>query len=505
MHSCSTKFLWSAFFSFLLAATPARAFCADETPADTNDKIAHFLDVAEQLRRRLNVPGIGIGIVTRNEVVYTGGVGYRNIAKQEPVTEDTLFAIGSNTKAFTGLLVTQLVTEEKLSWDRPIASYVPGFRLSDEYVTEHVTLADACSHMTGLARQDALWKGKDLTRQQVYDQVQDLPFEHSLRKEFLYNNHMYVVVGKAIESVTELSWEDNVRNRIFQPLGMNDSYVTYKEFMVHSQKSIGYGPDGITPLPHVNVDGVAPAGSISSTPKDFAKWLLLWVDEQSEFRPTVLPEEGYQRYTMPRSASMRTPGEFMSYWAGWGEKFGDDQLELRHSGGIDGQNSIIHVSPKEGFGVFVLMNQNSDCKDLLVDYAKNIFLRNDFTRDVERERQLASIQDFIDFQRALLDDGIPEAKEHHRSVALNDLEPQMNALGYALLAQQDFEKALFVFQTNCEDHPGSSNAHDSLGECHFTMKQYKQAAKHYQESFDLDPSNTNASKMLAQIELLMKE
>ena len=361
--------------TLLLAALLYPGSIASQKPhVDVNPKLERFLTFAEKLRRQHNVPGVGLGIVQNNEIVFSGGLGLRDLQNEEPVTADTLFAIGSNTKAFTGLIVTKIVSAGKLDWFLPIKQFMPSLELSDSYVTEHVTLADACSHMTGLARRDELWKGKAINREQVFQQVKDIPFDFSLRKSFSYNNHMYVLVGKVIEAISGKSWEENVRREIFKPLKMKDSYLTYDEYMKHPQKSIGYAADGTTRIPYINTDNIGPVGSISSTPRDLAKWLQLWVTRGNLGNHRVLTPMEYKTYAEPRSASMAGPNEFKSYWAGWGTKILNGEVQFLHSGGIGGHNSMILARPADGFGILVLTNKRSDYKDQLVKYAEQIFL-----------------------------------------------------------------------------------------------------------------------------------
>ena len=478
---------------------------AQKKTATTQQKLEHFLKVSEEVRARLKVPGAGIGIVFENKVIYTGGLGYRDVGKKLPVTENTLFAIGSNTKAFTGFLVTRLASQKKLDWNQPITELIPDFELKDPYVAKHATLADACSHMTGISRKDDLWKGKSLTRQQIYEQVKTLDFDFSLRKTFHYNNHMYLVVGKAIESVSGNSWDDEIREKIFQPLGMINSFTTYREFMNHPERSTGYGVDGTTPMPHLNIDNIAPAGSISSTPKDYVKWLQTWVNKgEFEGKPFLTKEE-YKQYSYPQSCSRKPKGEFGFYWAGWGGNIADGKTDIGHSGGIDGQNAFIVVKPDDGFGIFVLTNQRSDYKYLIVDYANKIFLEDNFSRDKKREDELAAVVKFVEFKKTLMNDGIESAKKFHKTIPLKHFENQMNRLGYDLLEKKDLDKALFVFKTNVADNPKASNPYDSLGECYFLRKELPLALKNYQKSLSLDPKNGNAKTMISRIQKMLKK
>lgn len=469
----------------------------------SNAKLSRFLTLAEELRVLLNVPGAGIGIVENNEVIYAGGVGFRNIKEEKPVTADTLFAIGSNTKAFTGLLVSKLVSEKKLDWDKPISNFIPDFKLSDPYVTKHMTLADACSHMTGIARRDELWKGRPLNRQQIFEQVAELPFNFSLRKQFSYNNHMYVVVGKAIEHASGDTWENNVRGKIFEPLNMSQSFTTYDDFVKHDERSTGYEANGQTTIPHLNIDNVAPAGAISSTPRDYAKWLKLWVNKGTLDGEFFISRDQYDNLATPRSATMIAPNEFKSYWAGWSERIYRGEVQLIHSGGIDGQNAYIFVRPSKGFGIFVMTNQISDYKGLLAKYAEQIFVDDSFERDKSEEERLRNASALGVFQASLLTEGIEAALKIYEDIPTKNFENAMNDLGYGLIASNELDKAKFVFELNCRDNPRSSNVWDSLGECFFLMKEYEASIENYRKSVELDDANDHAKQTILKLEKLL--
>ena len=467
-------------------------------------KLDQFLKVAEDLRVQLHVPGLGIGIIVDGETVFADGLGYRDVENRLPVNKHTLFAIGSNTKAFTGMLVTKLVAEDKLSWDQPIATYLPNFQLSDPYVAKHVTLADACSHRTGLARRDALWKGKPLDRDLVFQQVSRLPFDFSLRSQFSYNNHMYVVVGQVIEAVTGASWEDNIRSRILIPLGMKNSFATYAEFMNYPGKSIGYDGDGRTVVPHENVDNVGPTGAISSTPGDLIAWLSVWVQAgQPTANSSYLTENECHDYLFPRSASKVGRNEFKSYWAGWGERIVDGEVQFLHSGGIDGQSSRIVARPADGFGVFVMMNQRSDFKDLLIDYAQQIFVDGDFRRDEKREASLVLSSQLSCLRGALTHGEIQRAQEIIKDLPMGDLETQMNQLGYELLAQHKTQPALVLYKLNVVEFPQSPEAWNGLGECFFRLQQYPKAIESFRQSLQLDHDNPKAAQMISHLEAIL--
>jgi CubicO group peptidase (beta-lactamase class C family) len=187
-----------------------------------------------------NVPGVAIGVVIDGKVVLSKGYGYRNLDKGLPATENTLFAIGSCTKAFTTFILGQLVDEGKIHWDDPVIAYIPEFRLMDQYATYHITIRDLVAHRSGMARHDFLWLNPEFTRADVIKSLQYLEPACTLREKFQYNNLMYAVAGILIENVTGQTWEEELVSKIFTPLNMLNSNASVKESQTSEDFSIPY-------------------------------------------------------------------------------------------------------------------------------------------------------------------------------------------------------------------------------------------------------------------------
>ena len=474
--------------------------------SDTDKKLKRFLEMGEELRQQAAIPGVGIAIIYKNKILYTGGLGFQNLASRTPVSEDTLFSIGSNTKAFTGLLATKLVSRGLLEWDQPLIQYIPELQLKENYVTHHVTLADALTHRVGLKRDHNVWRGQGLTRTELLGQLKNVEFATSFRSTYNYNNLMYVVAGIAAERVTGVSWESLVRNEILDPLGMNNSYVTMKDFLKCDRRAIGYHNDGIRPAPPVDLTSIAPAGAISSTPKDIANWIRMLVnDGHHQGRPFLTKQEYNYMLRPHKNLSIRNGDELWYYYAGLGGFSKNGKRTVGADGAIDGQNSRCVLLLDEGFGVFVMTNKVSDYKAVLAKYAEQIFLHDDYSRDTEKEALLASRAGFDKFATRLFDEGISSAKEEYEKCDAKPSERMMNQLGYQLLAEKQFEKAVFTLRLNVASFPESFNAHDSLGEAYLKSKKFELARKHYQQSISINPENENARKMIAKIDELSKE
>ena len=180
----------------------------------------------EQVMKDWNSPGIAVGIVIKNELVYSKGFGYRDLENKLPVTSKTLFPIASNTKLFTSVAMGMLVEEGKLAWDEPISSYVPQIKFYNQELYNTVTLRDMLAHRTGISRHDAIWYKSDFSRKELFDRLIYLEPVQPIRQSSLYNNLMYAAAGYCLEIITGRTWEDFVQENIFNPLNMNSAYFT---------------------------------------------------------------------------------------------------------------------------------------------------------------------------------------------------------------------------------------------------------------------------------------
>src|SRR3954454_12902589 len=176
------------------------------------------------------VAGLAIPVVQTDKVIFLKGYGVKEVAKTQPVTADTLFEIGSTTKAFTATAMAMLVDEKKLSWDDPVRNYVAGFHVSDPCTDALITLRDIASHRSGVARHDELWDDSDLPREELIRRIGAMKVWRPIRAGYQYNNLMFVTAGEAVASAAKMPWEQLIRTRIFAPLGMTESRITFAEW-----------------------------------------------------------------------------------------------------------------------------------------------------------------------------------------------------------------------------------------------------------------------------------
>ena len=313
-----------------------------------------------------NVPGVAIGIVVDGKVVLSKGYGYRNLDQNLPTTENTLFAIGSCTKAFTTFMLGQLVNEGKITWDDPVISHIPEFRLMDQYSTYHITIRDLVAHRSGMARHDLLWFNPEFNRSDVIKSLQYLEPACKLREKFQYNNLMYTVAGILIEKVTGQTWEEALSSRILIPLTMLNSNDSVKESQKSEDFSMPYAEVAgeIKAIPFRSIQSVAPAGAINSSVSDMVKWIQLQLSNGTLLDKHFIYKETLQEMhtiQMPMVAS--APDEevyHFGYGLGWCTGIYRGHYYLHHGGGIDGFISQVSLLPQEKIGVVVLSNSSSD-------------------------------------------------------------------------------------------------------------------------------------------------
>ena len=350
----------------LLTLAPLRAESAN-TAANLNG-LDGFID---QVMNDWHVPGLAVAIVKDGQVVYAKGFGYRDVKKGLKVTPDTLFAIGSCSKAFTATALAILVDEGKLDWDKPVRDYLPDFRLQDAYATAHLRPRDLVTHQSGLPRHDGVWYGSPLSRKELFDRLQYLESSKPLHAKYQYNNLMFMTAGVLIERISGSTWEEFTRRRILEPLGMKTSNFSVND----SQKTVDYSlpyqeENGqVKEIPFRNIDAIGPAGSINSSVNEMTQWLLLQLGKGKINGRQIISEKSLGEIHTPQIVSggdLKYDESFYSSYAmGWGVTSYRGHPALAHGGGIDGFTSQVRFLPKHQLGVVVLTNSSSPASSLI--------------------------------------------------------------------------------------------------------------------------------------------
>jgi CubicO group peptidase (beta-lactamase class C family) len=256
----------------LLMASTTGARAQD---VDVARKLEGFDDYMAKVLKDWNGPGIGVGIVVADKLVFAKGYGYRDYEKKLPFTPGTVCPIASNTKLFTAVAAGMLVEEGKLNWDKPVRESVPTIRFNNEQLNNTVTLRDMLSHRTGITRHDTIWYKSDFTRKELFDRLKYLEPQEPMRQAFLYNNLMFAGVGYMIELQSGKTWEQFVRDRILQPLEMRSTGYTIAEMVKQPEHGVGFTEKrdsfDLYRIPYYeDIEGVAPCGAIVSNIEDLS-------------------------------------------------------------------------------------------------------------------------------------------------------------------------------------------------------------------------------------------
>ncbi len=303
----------------------------------------------------LHLPGLALAIVQGDELIFARGFGLADLEGEKPVTPETLFAIGSTTKAFTATLVGMLVDEHRLAFDDPITKALPWFGLPVAGGAT-VTLRDLLSHRTGFARMDVLWYGTGVGAEEILRTALRAEPLVPFRKEFQYNNIMYLAAGRACAEVTGRSWQELIQTRFFGPLGMTSSDTSTAEAAMDPRLALGYawnaGEKRFVRVPMLALESIAPAGAINSNVLDLSRWLrFLLARGEFEGQRLVSAEalaETWKTHNQVAPDVRYGLGWFLRTWRG--------QRYVEHGGNIDGFAAEIALLPEAGIGVAFLCN-----------------------------------------------------------------------------------------------------------------------------------------------------
>lgn len=315
-----------------------------------------------------DVPGAAIVVVQGDEVVYLKGFGVKAISKPDAVTPDTLFAIGSTSKAFTTAAMAALVDDGKMAWNDPVRKHLPGFRLADPLANESVTMRDIVTHRTGLIRHDLLWYGSPWSRDEIIRRIGFVPLSFPLRTDFQYQNIMYLAAGEAVGRTAGSSWEEFVQARLFEPLGMKTANFSVSEVINVEDRATPHqkANEKTIQIPWRNIDNIAPAGSINASAAELANWIKLHLNEGRVGGKQVISAANINEMHMPQMV-VRIEGRWklffgepettqLSYGLGWFISSYRGHKLVGHGGSIDGFRAQIQLAPAAKIGVAVLAN-----------------------------------------------------------------------------------------------------------------------------------------------------
>jgi CubicO group peptidase (beta-lactamase class C family) len=326
------------------------------------DKLDRLRVVVDSLRKVWKAPGVAVGIIKDDKVILSEGFGQRSVKDNLPVTPQTLFAIGSCTKAFTTAALGILVDEGQLEWDKPVKHYLPTFKMYDDFATQRMTVTDLITHRSGLPRHDFMWYNSTFSRKDIFNRLQYLEPNKDFRTDWQYQNLMFMTAGYLLEQVSGGTWENFVRSRIFEPLGMKASNFSIDESQKASDFALPYREtkDTVKVIPFRNITTVGPAGSINSNIPDMLEWTRLHLNQGKMGDKQLLNAATMIKLHAPAMV-MPQSGKYSeilnsAYALGWMTSAYRGHQVVDHGGNIDGFSAEVMILPQDNIGIVVLTN-----------------------------------------------------------------------------------------------------------------------------------------------------
>lgn len=319
-----------------------------------------FAPLVRRLMARDQIPGVAVGVVERGRLAFARGFGYRDVDKRLPVTADTLFPLGSCSKAFTATAIALLADESRIALDAPVRAYLPDFSLRDPVASATLTPRDLLTHKSGLPRHDLFWYQAPFSREELYGRLRFLEPSGPPRAQWRYNSLMFVVAGRIVEKVSRESWERFIASRILAPLDMRRTVLSAEAMEADSDHASPYAirEGRVQKIAMLKgLGAIAPAGAVQTSLRDLARWLTFHATRS----PGLLDEATWRELHRPQAEMPESeqPEVRHRYYAlGWIHESYRGHPLVTHNGSVDG--FVVHLGflPETGQGLILLMNRD---------------------------------------------------------------------------------------------------------------------------------------------------
>jgi CubicO group peptidase (beta-lactamase class C family) len=341
-----------------------------------------------------HVAGVAVGIVKSDSILLLKGYGSRDLGKKLPFTAQTVFPIASNSKPFTATLVLMAEHERKINLDSPIHKYLRDLAFYKKELTNNVTVKDIICHRSGLPGHDWAWTfNKNYTTKEYFKRIRHFEFSAPLRSKFQYSNFNYIMLSALAESISGLQWDKLLKEKVFGPLEMKNSYAMHSSIPANSELAFSYNYEDSFTLRTTGVaDDLKGAISINSTAEDLCHWLQFWLKKGAYKSRQVLNVESIRNAISSHFvADGSLPDEtykdeiFHNIGLGWFLSSYRGHYKVTHGGNIDGFRSEISFFPNDDLGIIVLANQNGSALGKLIPSFISDLLLNLPPRDLHSE------------------------------------------------------------------------------------------------------------------------
>jgi CubicO group peptidase (beta-lactamase class C family) len=475
----------SLLVSALLAAIRSNAAPAGQYSKDPS--IAHLQKDIPAMIRQAQIPGLSIAVIRKGKTYWLQNYGVQDANTKAPVTDDTVFNVGSLSKPVFAYGVLKLVDEGKLSLDAPLTKYLPKPYIEGDDRLQKITARIVMSHRTGFPN----WRGQD----------EPLKIYFTPGERFSYSGEGMVYLQKVVEQLAGKPLNDFMQETVFGPLGMtSSSYVWRKDF--EGRAAAGHDSEGV-PADFPKASEANAAASLEISARDYAVFVEAVLSGKG-LKPATLHEmETPQIAVDPKCTNCtdRVPKELSKnlFWGlGWGIQQTAQGVSLWHWGDNGVFKAYVVAMPATKSGIVMLTNGEnglSIARQVVADALGGnqpafSWLNYDdydspsmqFAQAVHREGSAAALKEF----NAGLASGVIS-------------ENAVNRAGYSLMGRKLLAEAILMFQKNVELHPASWNVYDSLGEAYMNNSQTDLSIQNYEKSLQLDPGNSNAAAMLKKL------
>lgn len=430
-------------------------------------------------------------VAENGKVIYKKGLGLANMEWRIPNTNETKFRLGSITKQFTATLILQLVEQGKIELDRKISDYLPEYRKD---IGDKVSIHQLLNHTSGIPSYTGL-PGffQDVSRNPYKVDAfvkkyasNDLEFEPG--SKYSYNNSGYFLLGAIVEKVTGKPYEQVLKEKIFDPLGMKNTGYDHHDTIIENRAS-GYQKtaDGYTNAPYLDMSIPYAAGSMYSTVDD----LYLW--DQGLYTDRVLSAATKELMYKP------TLSDYGYGWVITKTSFDEKIPVITHGGGINGFNTTIVRFPAQKHLIVMLDNtsQGGNVDRLARELVKILYDQPHVLPKMSIVEAMAKLTEQNGVAAAI---ALYRAMKSEKEQRYDFSEPELNRLGYQLLQAKKVSEAIEIFKLNVEAYPAGFNTYDSLGEAYMVSGNKELAIANYKKSLELNPKHTGAFEMLKRLE-----
>jgi len=351
---------------------------------DNDVIVKKTVDYAKEVQKLWQIPGMAISIVKDGKMIWSGGLGVKEKCAEcgeKQVDANTLFQIGSVSKSFTAAVMASLVDEGRVKWEDTVKNILPDFKMYDKWVESNLQVKDIMTHHSGLQGQLGTYiPNMGYGREDIWNMLPLLKPKYSLRGSYEYNNITFIIASKIIEKLTGKSWEDNVRERIFKPLGMSSSRVIGDEFKAAQNVANphefvykkGRALSDTTWVDSVAVNPlygdeqalhwltvVGPAGSISSTANDMAKYTLFHLNKGLANEKQVISKEQANYLRKGHTITSQDSSRITLYGHCWFIEQNSRYRVIFHTGTTWGFTTLCAYFPEMDLGITILVNSEA--------------------------------------------------------------------------------------------------------------------------------------------------